>query len=596
MLVAAGPSCASDLTLAVTGNLLGVVAAPSGTPEMGAAVELFDRYHRLIGHTFTSRDGRFAFAGLSSDVYSLRVSLASFVPVLRDKIEVKPGLDSVLRIHMATLFSNAELSYVTPSAAMTDDWKWVLRSSAATRPITRFLPGSDEGAKSASVHPRVFSDTHAMLTVSGGDGGFVDNDTVQSDVGTGFALSTSFFGKNQLQFGGIFSQDPSFGPSAMSLAAVYSRTGDGPLGAPPEVTLTISQIGRMGPMSPVGTVLGTNNGPDAAAAVLRSMSLSIYQTADPIDGVHFEYGMTGESVDYLQQTSRVTPFARLTVDTGSGGQVVAAVSDGSRPDELLTHQSPQSAELDGPSYDDLLNTVSTLGRLPQVSLRAGALQLQRTRNYEVGYRNTQGNRTYAISAFHEEVSNGRIDVAGDVTDLAPADLLSDGISTTSTYNIGNYHRNGYVASLSQQVNDSLDIAVAYGRVGGFTVNPDELNDSWGVQQKFLDRKNRNLASVNLKARAPVTGTQIVASYGWMDQSSLVPLHAFTTQNTYIRPGFNLCVRQPLPSFGLPGHFELTADLRNLLAQGYVPLNSGNGHGLLIVQSPRAVRGGLNFIF
>ena len=56
------------------------------------------------------------------------------------------------------------------------------------------------------------------------------------------------------------------------------------------------------------------------------------------------------------------------------------------------------------------------------------------------------------------------------------------------------------------------------------------------------------------------------------------------------------VRQPLPQFpGLPGRIEAVADLRNLLAQGYLPVTAGGRTGLL-VNSPRAVRGGFNFIF
>jgi hypothetical protein len=33
-----------------------------------------------------------------------------------------------------------------------------------------------------------------------------------------------------------------------------------------------------------------------------------------------------------------------------------------------------------------------------------------------------------------------------------------------------------------------------------------------------------------------------------------------------------------------------------LAQGYVPIAQGSGGSLLMVQAPRAIRGGLNFIF
>jgi hypothetical protein len=46
---------------------------------------------------------------------------------------------------------------------------------------------------------------------------------------------------------------------------------------------------------------------------------------------------------------------------------------------------------------------------------------------------------------------------------------------------------------------------------------------------------------------------------------------------------------------LPWRMEATADLRNLLAQGYLPLNVA-GQSLLLVETPRSFRGGLSFIF
>jgi hypothetical protein len=47
---------------------------------------------------------------------------------------------------------------------------------------------------------------------------------------------------------------------------------------------------------------------------------------------------------------------------------------------------------------------------------------------------------------------------------------------------------------------------------------------------------------------------------------------------------------------VPGRFEATAELRNLLEQGYLPLSTGDGRTLLLTNAPRAVRGGLSFIF
>jgi hypothetical protein len=182
--------------------------------------------------------------------------------------------------------------------------------------------------------------------------------------------------------------------------------------------------------------------------------------------------------------------------------------------------------------------------------------------------------------------------------LDSGDLLSDGSSMTSAYNIGHYNRNGYLASVNQRVTELLDVAIAYGRMGGFTADANGLAESGGaIQEKFLDLKNHNFATANVQARVPVSGTHIAANYGWSDAGSIIPRHIFTTQNIYTQPGLNVIIRQPLPSlFGMPGHLELTADVRNLLAQGYLPLDPGNGRRLTIVQSPRAIRGGLNFIF
>ena len=127
------PAGAAELALPLTGNLLGRVADSGGNPQMGATVELFNRYERSVALTVSAPDGRFAFAGLPIDIYSVRVSLASFLPAFRDRIAVKAGLDSILQIHLATLFSDIDLSYVVPTAAMTNDWKWALRTAPATR-------------------------------------------------------------------------------------------------------------------------------------------------------------------------------------------------------------------------------------------------------------------------------------------------------------------------------------------------------------------------------------------------------------------------------------------------------------------------------
>ena len=74
----------------------------------------------------------------------------------------------------------------------------------------------------------------------------------------------------------------------------------------------------------------------------------------------------------------------------------------------------------------------------------------------------------------------------------------------------------------------------------------------------------------------------------------MPSHYSLTTKATQEIGWNFAVRQPLPGFG-GMRMEAAAELRNLLAQGYLPISVGD-RVTLLTNSPRGVRGGLSFIF
>jgi hypothetical protein len=74
----------------------------------------------------------------------------------------------------------------------------------------------------------------------------------------------------------------------------------------------------------------------------------------------------------------------------------------------------------------------------------------------------------------------------------------------------------------------------------------------------------------------------------------MPGNVYSTQSNQPAPGLNIFIRQPLPGFAR--RVEATADLRNMLAQGYLPLGMVSGQQVMLVETPRSVRGGLAFIF
>jgi len=113
----------------------------------------------------------------------------------------------------------------------------------------------------------------------------------------------------------------------------------------------------------------------------------------------------------------------------------------------------------------------------------------------------------------------------------------------------------------------------------------------------LRHGQRRWLALRFSAKAPVTDTQLATSYRWDDGRSLTAAHVYLTQSFQSDIGWNIHFRQPMPAAsGMRGRLEVTADLRNILAQGYLPLITSQGRRALLLHTPRSVRGGFNFIF
>jgi hypothetical protein len=574
MLAIATGISAGDLPSQFAGNLLGMVVDSLGTPQMGASVTLLDRYDRVVRREVTGADGRFGFLGLAPSSYSVRASADSLLPVMRNKIAIRAGLSSVLQIRMAAIFSSIEVKYTKPTTAMSDDWKWVLRASAATRPVTRALPGVQHGSSASPEDPaKIFTGTRGLVSLSAGDAGSLLSDSSIADFGTSFALATTMYGRNRLTVSGIFGQSLATGMPTMGLRATYSRSNPEGLASLPEITVMAQQFYLPGRLVSVP-------GPGGVEAV-RASSLSYYDTVDFFGGVHLEYGSTFDAISYFDHVNRVSPYARLTTALGDAGSVAVTYSSGGNPNELYLHQYG-----DG----DLADTIGAIASVPSFSMRNNRLALERVKNYEVGYSKISGRRTYAISAFYESVNNGRLHVMGDLSGLNAQDLLPDISTTTTLLNTGHYNRNGVMASIDQKLNDNIEFGVAGGTMGGF------LPTGAASGTMFFPRSNYPVASVNIRLIIPSAGTRIVSEYEYVAGTALVPEHIFSTQRLYAEPGLNIIVRQPLPSLFGMGKLELSGDIRNLMAQGYLPLGTVDGHRTMLLECPRTVRGGLNIIF
>lgn len=582
VLLSASPVTGGN-SIKLTGSIVGIVRDAAGVPQMGATVILFSQYERILQRAFTNERGAFGFDSLPAEQYSVRVNLASFVPAVKQKISVQPGMQSLLYINMASLLSSVELVYAAPGqgALMSDDWKWTLKSAVSTRPILRFLPEvsiSDPGERPRTAGA-IFSDTRGMVRVSGGDGGSAGDLTAQPDLGTAFALATSLFGRNQLQVSGNVGHVARTGLPAASFRTSYSHDAAGP-----QFAVTVRQM-----YLPTRVGLALTGQQDGAPA-LRSMSFSFADRVEFGPNLRLEYGTSLDTVVFIDHLNYFSPFARLSYELGKAGTLRAAYSSGAPPAELFSRADESETAL----HQDL----TTLSLAPRVSLRGGRAKVQRTQSFEIGYEKKLGSRKFGLTAYRELVSNGALTLSGGDGLYLNGDILPDFSSHSSTFNVGGYERYGYSAGVSQSFGEKFEVGFSAGRGGVFAPNLEQVTSKSGDDLRSrIHTSQRYWASARGAVTVPVSGTRIATSYEWTDYNAIMPTHLYLTQSNSPEVGWNIQLRQPIRGIpGVSGRLEATADLRNLFAQGYIPLATGDAQRLLLMQAPRAVRGGLSFIF
>src|SRR5579862_4866225 len=138
------------------GALTGVVLDGNAIPQMGASVGLIDEASGVALRTqlFTNQKGAFADARVPAGLYEVRVTLAGFLPTVRRNVQVISNLSTIVKVELTTVFASLDRLRHAPAASSTsaDDWKWIVRASAATRPILQIL---DENTAIISNSPDV---------------------------------------------------------------------------------------------------------------------------------------------------------------------------------------------------------------------------------------------------------------------------------------------------------------------------------------------------------------------------------------------------------------------------------------------------------
>ncbi len=325
------------------------------------------------------------------------------------------------------------------------------------------------------------------------------------------------------------------------------------------------------------------------------MSVSMHDSIAITENLRMDYGSSLDSVSYLDHVNSLNEFGRLTYDLGAGGKVKVAYSSGAPPVELA--MTPRDAEGD-PATEALAQDLAALAVLPRLSLLDGHAAIQRSQDSEIGYEKKIRATTIQLDLYHERVDQRCHDRGGSRRSIcagrpAARHLVSEQRSRCRQLPAVRVCGLG-VASAGR----SDEIGTSFGSGGALAPDGQDLSatSAAGLRAGFRPCSVSGPPQ-GLPPRLPLTGTIISGSYQWMDYNdTIMPDHFYLTQSPYTEPGLNVRVRQPIPSVpGMPGRLEATAELQNGLAQGYLPVTEGGQH-VTLVQSPRALRGGLSFIF
>ncbi len=588
----AGTQAASSESLQrqLLGSINGFVTGPGGAAQMGASVQLLNHFGFLVERVLTNEKGTFAFDNLEEGLYTVRVFQTSFAPVSRGGVLVKSGAERSLAIQLATVMSSIELVNTRrgPGSLITDDWKWVLRGSAATRPILRFLPStpdSEERRHRERSQTSVFTDTHGLFTLSAGEVGSSRAGSI-ADMGTAFALSTSVFGANRLMLSGNVGYSSANGMPAAGFRTSYRRTPDAFNLSNPEFRLTVQQVFLPSQ---------TNRGFGGAMSAVSMMSAGMSDQVVFNKYLSAEFGASLDSVTFGSRNSYFSPYALTALSLGRAGVLEFGFSSGIPPVDVYRARRSILPQ-DGGA--DLHQNVTALALMPRLTLRDGRMRVQRSENYEISYRKSFGSRTISAGYFREGLSNAALTISSGDGVFPIDDVMPDFNSRSGVFNIGDFSRTGVTIAGAQKFGEVLTIAMIVSRGG--VLRTDQYRLTTNDAQEMRDairRDTQNAISARASGVFAQTGTSYSMSYQWTDTRALTPGHLFLTNLSSPDAGLNISLRQrvPAPAF-MAGRMELSAEMRNLLAQGYLPVTTNDNRRMLLIHTPRSLRGGVAFIF
>ena len=549
----------------VQGVLSGVVRDTAGTPQMGASVELIPESvaSAIPIDFFTNTQGVFRGERLAPGLYSVRVTLAGFLPTLEKHIRVSANLTTLVRIQLESLFASLEQLRRAPSSAASeaDDWKWVLRTATSVRPVLQWVEEDPLNAVSVDSDSVPAEPARGRLEFTDGARrpGSVSN--LPASPATAFAYDQQFGATSRLLLAGLMSYDTD--SPAGGIATVWLPTGSLSSGPHTALVLRESKLGDVGPMF-------------RGVRIDQGGSMAFGNRAI------LEYGGEYVLVGLGRPASSLRPRMRLDERISEDWQaslIFASMPTGPEPLEAA----------DGETGSDLTAALNEMDAFPVLMWRNSRPVLESGFHEEIAAERKLGTRgKLQVAAFHDD--NSHVAIFGRGNNLPVADFFQDVYSNGFSYDGGSSSSWGTRAAYKEKLGDDVELTAIYAFAGALTPSSAVA----GPLRELLYTAGRQSAGVKVSERIPRLGTRVSVGYQWISGTTLTRVDSFGDTLFDMEPYFHLGVHQQLPKFG-PGRWEANAECDNLFAQGYLTLNTQDGR-LTLMPAFRTFRGGLSLQF
>ncbi len=535
-----------NLLAADAGGLAGIVKDSRGAPLAGVAVSLLRGQFnpRIVQTVTTDGTGRFEMRGVLPGFYSLKASLASYLPFIQSQVGVVAGKIADLTLILENLYLQSILGVPAGSFQDTvrEDIESVLRSASSTRPILRVFE-TDAGSREEPEDPTSarkngirgvvgFSTAAYSSTPEFANAGSTFTDfAFIKDVGT----STTWVVAGVVSDSGFAELDSLLRFRASDRHTTSARLS---LGILPYVS---------DPLSPI---------PDQNVRRLNMYNLDLQDDLKVSEMLSVIYGAELQVTDPSSKAPRFRPRWGFRIQPSAG----------SRYSFLRTKSLPQmqrtlelgeadSLELTSPFQHDFGNRLN--------------LGLNRVTHTEAETEQTWGKARFSAGVYTDEVASNYLGSNGGPERFPE----SRGVRLTYQQSLG-----------------AMESVVGYTYGSG-------LQADQGFSQ--FSAHNLHMVAARVRSRLPLTHTQVAATYRWMSEESITIVDPYQAVFESNAPGLSLAFVQAIPYFGkfIPGKIEAQVDVRNLFGRSNPELyQSASLRRVEFVQPARSVRGGIKLKF